>query len=352
MLSSSYYANDNLRFEAPLTGVCEREVLTSSISENRIGLGEIKEAAERIAPYIQRTPTVSDNILSERFNSNFYLKLELLQNTGAFKVRGAFNKMLTLSDRQLRHGVVAVSAGNHAQAVAYACRELGRDALILMPEDTPENYLFETRRYGAAVELFPTMADAFEAAKKHESLGRVYIHPFDDPLVIAGQGTIGLEILEDVPNVTDVVVSIGGGGLAAGVAAAIKSLRPDVNIHGVETKGASSMAEALKADRVVELPDVRSVARTLCAPAVGRLPFEIARRHLSGVTVVEDSEAVDELFYLLDRGKVLTEPASACTLAAAHRLREHFTPSSHVVLILCGGNVGLTDLFDLRPAVT
>lgn len=279
-----------------------------------------------------------------------HLKLELLQNTGAFKVRGAFNRMLTLDDSELDRGVVAVSAGNHAQAVAYAGRELGRRALILMPEDTPENYLSETRRYGAEIRLFPTMADAFAAAGEYEREGLAYIHPFDDPFVIAGQGTIGLEILDDVPEVTDVVVSIGGGGLAAGVAEAIKAERPEANIWGVETKGAHSMAAALDAGRVVELPNVRSIARTLCAPAVGRLPFEIARRHLSGVTVVDDSETIDELFHLLDRAKVLAEPASACTLAAAHRLREHFTASSHVVLILCGGNVGLTDLFNLRKA--
>jgi threonine dehydratase len=328
-------------------GFYDRE--TSFASDDCPGLIQIEAAAERIAPYVQRTPTVRDGVLSERFNSNFYLKLELLQNTGAFKVRGAFNKMLSLDQDESGRGVVAVSAGNHAQAVAFACRELGRQALILMPEDTPENYLSQTKRYGADVRLFPTLADAFEAAKGYEHQGRVYIHPFDDPLVIAGQGTIGLEILEDVPDVTDVVVSIGGGGLAAGVASAIKAIRSDANIWGVETRGAHSMSAALDAGRVVELPHVGSIARTLCAPAVGHLPFEIAKRHLSSVTVVEDTETVDELFYLLDRTKVLAEPASACTLAAANRLREHFTPLSHVVLILCGGNVGLTDLFNLRP---
>jgi threonine dehydratase len=329
-------------------GSYDRGPAASPRFKGRVDLSAIKDAAERIAPYIQRTPTVRDSVLSERFNSNLYLKLELLQNTGAFKVRGAFNKMLSLDDYHLERGIVAVSAGNHAQAVAFACRELGRNALILMPDDTPENYLSQTKRYGAEVRLFPTLADAFEAAKEYENQGRVYIHPFDDPFVIAGQGTIGLEIFEDVPEVTDVIVSIGGGGLAAGVAAAIKSLKPDVNIWGVETNGAHSMAAALDAGKVVELPKVGSVARTLCAAAVGNLPFAIAREHLSSVTVVEDSETVTELFYLLDRAKVLTEPASACTLAAAQRLREHFTPSSHVVLILCGGNVGLTDLFDLR----
>lgn len=336
--------------DVPISGSPNADIDAYSREHEPVGLPEIYSAAERIGPYIRRTPTVRDDALSERFKTNIYLKLELLQNTGAFKVRGAFNKLLTHDDCQLDRGVVAVSAGNHAQAVAFACRELGRTALILMPDDTPENYLSETRRYGAEVRLFPTMADAFSAAREYERQGWMYVHPFDDPFVIAGQGTIGLEILDDVREMTDVIVSIGGGGLVAGVAAAVKSIRPAVRIHGVETNGAQSMTAALEAGRVVDLDRLGSIARTLCAPSVGHLPFQIARSRLSSVTVVEDYEAVNELFHLLDRSKVLTEPASACTLAAANRLTEHFTSESHVVLILCGGNVGLTDLFNLgRP---
>lgn len=317
-------------------------------TKDAISINHIRQAAERIAPYIQRTPTISDHLLSERFNSNFYLKLELLQKTGAFKVRGAFNKMLTLSDEEKKRGIVAVSGGNHAQAVAYAAQKLGQRALILMPEFTPQNYLCETKRYGAEIELFPTMTEAFKRAREYELEGKIYIHPFDDPLVIAGQGTVGLEILEDVPHVTDVIVSIGGGGLAGGVAVAIKSLKPDVRIWGVETNGADSMAKALEANQIVELSRITSIARTLGAPAVCKLTFALAQKYLSGVTVVSDDEAIDELLFLLDHAKVLTEPATSCTLAAAERLREHFTPSSHVALILCGGNIGLKDLFQIQ----
>jgi len=316
-------------------------------SGETVKLGQIQKAAARIAPYIKRTPTVRDPVISERFNSNFYLKLELLQNTGAFKVRGAFSKMLALGGKERTCSIVAVSGGNHAKAVAFATKTLGRRALILMPEVTPQNYLDETKGYGAEVQLLPTMADAFACAKEYERGGRVYIHPFDDPLVVAGQGTIGLEILEDVPQVTDVIVSIGGGGLAGGVAAAIRSLKADVKIWGVETKGAESMTKALEANRIVELSPITSIARTLGAPAVSQLTFDLARKYLSGVTVVDDSEAVRELFFLLDRAKVLTEPAASCTLAAAERLRANFSPDSHVVLILCGGSIGLGDLFQL-----
>lgn len=313
-----------------------------------IKLSRIRQAAARIAPYIKRTPSVRDNILNERFKANFYLKLELLQHTGAFKVRGAFNKILTLRDEEKRRDIVAVSGGNHAQAVAFAAHQLGHRALILMPEITPRNYLEKTRGYGARVELFPTMADAFIRAREYEQEGFAYIHPFDDRDVVAGQGTIGLEILEDVPQVTDVIISIGGGGLAGGVAAAIKSLKPEVNIWGVETRGAESMTKALDADEIVTLTEITSIARTLGAPSVSPLTFDLAREFLSDVMVVEDAEAVREMFFLLDRAKVLTEPATSCTLAAAERLREKFSPASHVVLILCGGNIGLEDLFELQ----
>ncbi len=309
---------------------------------------EIFAAAIRIKPYIRRTPTLANRGLSQRFASNFYLKLELLQDTGAFKVRGAFNKMLMLSEAEKALGVVAVSGGNHAKAVAYAARTLGIDALILMPDYTPQNYVQETLADGAAVEFHSSLAAAFDQARKYEAAGRTLVHPFDDPAIVAGQATAGIEILEDVPQVTDVIVSVGGGGLSCGVAAAIKASKPEVNVWGVETRGADSMAQALAAGEVVELAEITSIAKTLGAQSVGRLPFKMARTHLKGVTVVEDEEAVSEIFYLLENAKVLTEPATACTIAAAERLKANFGPQSHVVAILCGGNIGLSDLFRLR----
>jgi len=274
--------------------------------------------------------------------TNLYLKLEVLQQTGAFKVRGAFNKMLSLVEPERR--VVAVSGGNHAQAVAHAARELGLRSLILMPESTPINYLEATRRYGAEVVLTATMAEAFRQVRAYEAEQWAYIHPFDDPLVIAGQGTIGLEIFADLPDVSDVIVSIGGGGLAGGVATALKAIKPEVRIWGVETAGADSMARALDAGCVVELPSITSIARTLGAPAVSETTLALAQKYFEGVTVVTDEEAVDGLFVLLDEAKVLTEPAASCTLAAVDRLRPQFSSESHVVLVLCGGNFALDDL--------
>ena len=217
-----------------------------------IELDEIQDAACRIAPYVKRTPTLIDTFLSGRFGTNLYLK-QRSSAYSAFKVRGAFNKLLSLSAAERKGGVVAVSAGNHAQAVAYAAKMLGLKAVILMPEGTPSNYLKKTESYGAEVRLFPTITDAFAAASEYEAAGYVYVHPFDDAEVIAGQGTIGLEIAEDVPEVTEVVVSIGGGGLCGGVAAALKAVKPSVKVWGVETRAERAWRFRLRPDTLLNL---------------------------------------------------------------------------------------------------
>ena len=315
-------------------------------------LNDVRRARQRIGSFVKRTQLVRNQTLSKMLGTNVYLKLEMLQRTGAFKVRGAFNKMLSMVNRDAEDfGVVAASGGNHAQAVACAAQQLGLRALVLMPEFTPRNYVDATRRYGADVLLTPTLADAFRSVPSYEAQGWRYIHPFDDPLVIAGQGTIGLEIWDDLPEVTDVIVSIGGGGLAGGVSTAIKSLKPQVRIWGVETEGADSIAQALAAKRVVELSRVTSIARTLGAPAVSELTLGLAQKHLEGVTVVSDTEALLALRLMLERTKIVTEPAASCTLAAAERLKANFTTEHHVVLILCGGNLALDDVFQTKPAV-
>ena len=307
-------------------------------------LSDVQQAANRLFPYVRHTPTLRSQSLSDKLGANVYLKMELFQKTGAFKLRGAFNKALTLSAKEEVRGVVAVSGGNHAQAVAYAAKTLGLKSVILMPEATPRHYLEATAGYGAEVILTATMSEAFKMIPEYQAEGWVYIHPYDDPLVIAGQGTIGLEILEDVPQVTDVILSIGGGGLAGGVATAMKTMKPEVRIWGVETEGADSMARALSANCVIELPQITSIAKTLGAPAVTERTLMLAKKYLESVTVVQDREAIEALRFLLERVKVLTEPAASCTLAAAERLKFHFSPESHVVLILCGGNFAVDAL--------
>jgi threonine dehydratase len=305
-------------------------------------LEAIEQARDRIMHYVRRTRLERSETLSRYLGTNVFVKLEMLQKTGSFKVRGAFNKLLSLSRDELRNGVVTVSGGNHAQAVGYASSVLGLDAIVLMPTSTPKNYVDATRGYGARVELTPTIADAFAEVERHRSEGRVFVHPFDDQLVMAGQGTLGLEIVEDLPEVSDVVVSIGGGGLMTGVASALKARKPDIRVWGVETVGAEAMSKALEVGHPVTLPAITSIAKTLGAPAVSKTTLRAAQQFLESVTVVTDAEAVEALRLILERMKLLTEPAASCTLAAAEKLKDRL--GANVVLILCGGNLSLKDL--------
>jgi len=308
-----------------------------------VTIDDVRAARTRIAGQVRHTPLVASETLSRRLGTNVHLKLELFQKTGSFKPRGAFNKILA-AGIPAGSRVVAVSGGNHAQAVAYACRELGIHATIFMPQTTPLNYLDATREYGAQVELVSTIAEAFEAMAQQERDGATAVHPFDDPLVIAGQGTVALEILDDLPNATDLVVSIGGGGFIAGIAVAAKAVNPAIRIWGVETAGADAMAQAVAAGKPVRLPAITSIAKTLGAPSVTERTLALVQQNVESVTVVPDAEAVSALEFLLERAKVLTEPAAACTLAAAERLRQNFSKDSQVVLVLCGGNVALADV--------
>ena len=313
-------------------------------------LAHIQNARQHIAPCIRRTPLTASAVLSERLKTNVYVKLELFQKTGSFKVRGAFNKALGLKAEERGQGLVAVSGGNHAQAVAYAARTLALKSVVLMPESTPANYVDATRGYGAEIKFAVNVHAAFAEVAEFERQGWAYIHPFDDPVVIAGQGTIGLEILDDVPQVTDIVVSVGGGGLIGGIATAVRSLKPSVRVWGVETEGADCMSKSLAAGKIVTLDAITSIARTLGAPAPSEMTLSMARSLLEGVTVVSDAEALAALRFLLERLKVLTEPAASCTLAAAERLKDQFSKERHVVLVLCGGNLPFEDLARLPGA--
>ena len=309
-------------------------------------INAIRAAAERIRPYVKRTPLEYSHSLSERLSTNVYVKYELLQRTGSFKPRGAFNKILSLTDDERAKGVVAVSGGNHAQGVAYAATVLGIDAVIVMPENTPKNYLDATRAYGATIDLQPNIAAAFKQTEEYQSGGRTLVHPFDDPAVIAGQGTVGLEIVEDLPHVTDVIASIGGGGLAGGVAIAVKAANPRARAWAVETVGADAMSQAIAAGEPVTLPAITSIAKTLGAPYVTQTTLDLVRDLYERVTVVTDAEAVEALKFIAERLKVLPEPASSCNLAAADKLKENFSRDSHVAIVLCGGNVSLADVCD------
>lgn len=305
---------------------------------------DIQAAQKTIQGRVHRTPLIRSHSLSERWGTNVFLKLECLQKTGSFKPRGAFNKLLSLSEQERKQGVVGVSGGNHAQGLAYAARELGVSAVICMPDTTPQNYLDATRGYGAEIQLFPTIHAAFDAAATLQKAGRVYVHPFDDPLVAAGQGTVGLEILEDVPSVSRCYISIGGGALIGGVATALKAGAPNCRVIGVETDGADVMAKTIAADQLVTLPAITSIARTLGSPSASPFTFELVKRLVDQLIVVSDAQAVRELFYVLERAKILVEPAAACCLAAAEQQSSEFKSDEAIVILLCGGNVSSADL--------
>lgn len=314
-----------------------------------ITLADIQRARQRMASAVRRTPQVISSTLSGALRTNIYCKLEMFQKTGSFKVRGVFNKVLGLPPEARAAGLVAVSGGNHGLAVAYAAQALDLKALLLMPEGTPTNYVEAAQGYGAEVEFAQSAGDAFAQVDELTAGGWCFLHPFDDPEIMAGQGTIGLEILEDTPHVTDVIVSIGGGGLMTGVATALKSMKPDVRVWGVETEGADCMAQSLSAGEIVTLNGTQSIARALGALAPSQLTFRAAQTLLEGVTVVPDDEAMDSLRFLLERMKILVEPAAACTVAAADRLRRQFTQDRHVVLVLGGGNIALDQITPFDP---
>jgi threonine dehydratase len=306
-----------------------------------IPLGAIEAARNRVSRYLHRTPLVSSRALSERLGTRVSMKLELLQKTGSFKPRGAFNEILSLPAADRAAGVVGVSGGNFAQGLAFAGRTLDVPTTIVMPGSTPGNYVEATRGYGAAVELVGSIAGAFRRAEELGERGLSVLHPFDDLNMMAGNGTIGLEIVEEAPDLTDLFVSIGGGGLMTGVASAVKALRPEVRVWGVETEGADAMRRALDAGGIVEI-EITSIAKTLGAPWVSEHTLAAASELLEDVVVVSDAEAFRSILQLMERAKVMAEPAASCTVAAAERVRDRI--GDHAVFLLCGGNLSFTDL--------
>ncbi|HEY5847374.1 MAG TPA: threonine/serine dehydratase [Microlunatus sp.] len=309
-----------------------------------VTLASIQEAARAIRPYVVRTPTLRLERLSEKLGRPVVGKLEPLQHTGAFKVRGAFNRMLHLTDDEVAAGVVAVSGGNHGLAVAYAARELGVEATLLMPATTAASSVRQARADGAKVEIMETIAEVFAHAVHEVEAGKVMIHPFDDPAVIAGQGTLALELYDDEPELTDVIASIGGGGMITGVATALRALNPDIRIWGVETGGADAMTRSLQAGEPVTLDGITSIATTLGAPTVSTRTLSAVQSLVEEVILVEDAEAVEGIDALAEAAKLITEPAAGCTWAAAQRLQSRLPANARVALIVCGGNASLTDI--------
>jgi threonine dehydratase len=271
------------------------------------------------------------------------LKLELLQRTGSFKPRASVHKLLSLTDAERAAGVATVSGGNHGIALADAAAVLGVGATVVMPGTAPQRSIAAARARGADVRLTPDVSAAFALLDELVAAGRTLVHPFDDPVVIAGQGTVGLELAEDAPDVTDVLVSIGGGALISGIATALRALLPAVRVWGVETEGADSMSRALAAGAPVPMVPT-SIATTLAPPYVSELTLAHVSALVEDVIVVPDADAVRGCLTFAEEAKVWTEPAAGCLVPAAHELLDRVGPDVRLGLVVCGGNVTSDDV--------
>lgn len=300
----------------------------------------IVEAADRLRKRVRRTELIHSHHFSEKLGFPLYFKCENLQRTGSFKIRGALNFMTAQPRENLANGVITASAGNHAQGVAFSADLLSVKVKVFMPESTPPQKVFATRDYGAEVVLTGRNFDeAYAAAvKDSKESGALFVHPFDDPLVMAGQGSIGLELLAELPDLSNVLVPIGGGGLISGIASAIKETHPRVRVIGVEAAAAPSMHYSLKRGSIVEAPLSFSLADGIAVKKAGRNTFPIVRELVDEVVLVEEEEIAQAIVSLLEKTKLLVEGAGAVTLAALLN-NKVMDISGKTVCILSGGNI-------------
>ncbi len=308
-----------------------------------IGLDDVLDARERVADVARHTPLDYSNTFSTMTGAEVHLKLECFQRTGSFKIRGATNRVRTLSEAEREAGVVTASAGNHAQGVALAASRSGVDSKVVMPEAAPISKIKATKSYGAEVVLHGVDYDAAQA-RAHEledEEGRTYVHAFDDERVMAGQGTLGLEIVDDLPELDTVVVPIGGGGLISGVATAVKAYDPDVRVVGVQAEGASTVASSLRKGQPQAVDSVDTIADGIAVRRVGEKTFPVIRERVDEVVTVSDDEIATALMLLLERGKTLVEGAGATPLAALLEGKFVYEDDEVIVPALCGGNIDL-----------
>lgn len=301
-------------------------------------LQDFTTAREHLQKVLLPTHLIYSPIFSEESGNQIYIKPENLQKTGAFKIRGAYNKINKLTEEEKKRGVIASSAGNHAQGVAYAARELGIKAVIVMPKTTPLIKVQSTKKYGAEVVLYGDVYDdAYQKAKELEAQeGYVFVHPFDDIDVLEGQGTIALEILEEMPDAEVIVVPIGGGGLISGIAAAAKMIKPDIKIIGVEPSGAASATEALKKNKVITLPEANTIADGTAVKRIGDLTFNCIKQYVDEVVTVDDYELTEAFLLLTEKHKIIAENSGILPLAALKKLTER---GKKVVPVVSGGNI-------------
>lgn len=308
------------------------------------------EARPRVAPHVHHTPLLTSRLLNEATGYNVYLKAEMFQRGGSYKIRGPLNKFALLTPDQKQRGVICSSAGNHAQGVALAARIHGIRAVVVMAENATPSKIAATRAYGAEVVLHGTIWDeANEKARELvEQRGLTYIHPFDDLELIAGQGTLGLEIYDDLPSIDAAIVPIGGGGLISGVSAALKSCRPSVRIIGVESSGAPGMQRSVEAGRVVTLDRVDCIIDGLRVKRVGELTHQIVSRYVDEIVTLPDEKIFEAVIWIMAFQKLVAEGAAASPVAALLNGLIRLPAGSNVVCVLTGGNLDLEQLKHLK----
>jgi threonine dehydratase len=311
-----------------------------------IELADVRAAAERLHGVAHRTPVFTSRTLDALVDGSVHVKAECLQRGGAFKFRGAYNKISSLPEDERAHGVIAYSSGNHAQAVAIAARLVGARATIVMPEDAPRAKADATRGYGAEIVTYDRWTERREeiGSRLAAERGLALVRPYDDPLVMAGQGTAALELLDDVPDLDVIVTPVGGGGLIAGTATAAKGLRREIRIVGVEPEAGDDTAQSLAAGARVNLGVPRTIADGLQAAEPGELTFEVNRRLVDEIVTVSDAEIVDAMTFLFDRMKLVVEPSGAVGVAALLNGRVHGT---RIGVLISGGNVGAARFAEL-----
>jgi threonine dehydratase len=305
----------------------------------RIQLDAIREAAARIGSHLHRTPTLSSRTLGDRAGVRLDLKCESFQKTGSFKPRGALNIVLSLSTEDRARGLVTVSAGNHAQAVAWAAQVVGIPCTVVMPADAPRSKMDAVRGYGATIVAHPDRSTLFDRLREEEArTGATFVHPFDDPVGLAGAGTVGLEVVEQVPDVECVVIPIGGGGLISGVACAVKALRPECRIVGVELEAGPGMTPALAAGKPVPVKRPATLADGLTPPFVGEIAVEVCQQTLDDLVLVTEEEIIEGMRELLVRAKLFVEGSGAAATAALLAGKVKVRDGERVVSIISGGN--------------
>lgn len=320
--------------------------MSAAATELSLDLDDFQAARRNVAPFVYRTPILTSRSLSEASGFDVRLKAELFQRGGSYKVRGPLNKIALLSDEERARGVICSSAGNHSQGVALAARQYGVRAVVVMAENATPAKVAATEGYGAKVVLHGSIWDEANerALELVESEGLTYIHPFDDPQLIAGQGTVGLEIMEDVPDAEVVIVPIGGGGLISGVSMAVKAVSPGVRVVGVESSGAPAMKRSVEAGRRITLDEVECVIDGLRVKRVGEHTRSVVSRFVDEIATLPDARIFDAVLWLMTRAKLVTEGAAASPVAALLEGLVDAPAGAKTVCLLSGGNLDVEKL--------